>query len=715
MACIAIAGNPNSGKSSVFNNLTGMLQRVGNYPGVTVEQRRGRARLGDRVFDVVDLPGTYSLTAYSQEELVARRFLLDEKPDVVIDVVDASNLERHLYLTAQLLETGLPLVIALNMADVAESRGMEVDAKRLSELLGVAVVRTVGSRNRGTRDLLQACADTLASDRVSPSHNVDYGPYVEEELRSLSTLLESEGVVSRAFEGQTRWMAIKLLEGDSQAETKVRDALGESSAAVLDAARRSAGIIERHHHEDAPTVIAEGRYGFAAGAVRHCLALSGEARQHTTDRIDAVVCHRLLGPLILVGVVAALFFFVFKVSDEWAWVPWFGGALSPTGIMEWAFARLADSVAGLENVSPLLHSLVRDALIGGVGGVLSFVPLICAMFLFISVLEDTGYVARVAFIVDRVFRMFGMQGKSILPLIVSGGLGAGGCAVPGVLATRTLRDEKDRIVTMLVVPFMNCGAKMPVYAMLIAAFFADRRTTVMLALWAVSWAVSLGVAAILRKILFRGEQTPFVMELPPYHVPSPIGALRHTWERTWMYIRKAGTIILAINAVMWLLMYFPRPPAQEIAQAGTEHARRAEALAHSFAGRAGVAAEPLSRLSGFDWRTNVALIGGFAAKELVVGALGTVYAMGDESEDASGDFGLLAATLRRSPAWTPLKALALMIFVMFYSPCLATIAAIRRETGSWKWPLFSTVFSTFVAFVLSTLVYQTGTLFGWGG
>ena len=382
--------------------------------------------------------------------------------------------------------------------------------------------------------------------------------------------------------------------------------------------------------------------------------------------------------------------------------------------MGWFFEQLSWLVSGIESYAPMLHSLINDGVIGGVGGVMGFVPLIFFLFLFISILEDTGYIARIAFILDRLLRAFGLQGKSILAMIVSGGLGAGGCAVPGIMATRTLREDKDRLVTMLVAPFMNCGAKMPVYAMLIAAFFPDGRTRVMVLLWAISWVVALVAAWVIRRFVVRGEQTPFVMELPPYHIPTALSVLRLTWERVWMYIKKAGTIILAINVVLWVLMYLPRPTddAMEAARArGGEEAVASEALTNSVAGRLGVAMEPVTKLAGFDWRTNIALIGGFAAKEVVVGTMGIAYSMGEtDAEESQG----LSARLAADADWSRLRAFAMMVFVMLYSPCFIAIAAMRRESGSWKWPLFSTGYTTVLAFVLAVLIYQIGSFIGLG-
>ena len=709
MAWIAIAGNPNAGKTCLFNALTGTVQHVSNYPGVTVERKEGVTHFGPRTFPVVDLPGTYSLTAYSQEEIVARNVVIDERPDLVVDVVDASNLERNLYLATQLMEMQVPMVIALNMVDIAEKRGIRIDADRLSQLLGVPIVPTVGHRGKGVDDLLATCVKAIDGETPAAPRLVTYGHEVDRQIDRLAgRLAEVPAIVGRF---NPRWVAVKLIEKDEEVSAAARLLAGESWEVLTQAVEAGIAAIESHFNDDASTIIAERRYGFAAGAVKECTSLFGPARQDMTDRIDAVVCNRLLGPFILVGVVAALFFWVFKVSDEWAWIPWIGGWLSPTGLTEWIFEQCSAMVAGLEDRAPMLHSLIDDGLISGVGGVMGFVPLIFIMFLFISFLEDTGYIARVAFILDRVLQTFGLQGKSILAMIVSGGLGAGGCAVPGVMATRTLREEKDRLVTMLVAPFMNCGAKMPVYAMLIAAFFSQGRTGMMLLLWVISWAVALSAAWALRRFVIRGDQTPFVMELPPYHMPTFRGVFRHTWERTWLYIKKAGTIILAINVILWALMFFPRLP-EDATEAGADpNTVAANQLAHSFAGRCGRALEPISRLAGFDWRTNIALIGGFAAKEVVVGTLGTAYSMGETDAEK---FDSLSHRLAKDEAWNPLRAFVLMIFVMIYAPCFVTVAVIRRESGSWKWALFATAYSTAAAFSLAVLIYQAGRLLSIG-
>ncbi|MBN1669419.1 MAG: ferrous iron transport protein B [Kiritimatiellae bacterium] len=714
MHTIAIAGNPNAGKTCVFNMLTGMVQHVANYPGVTVETKEAVVRLGNEPVRIIDLPGTYSLTAYSADERVARDVILQENPDLVINVIDASNLERNLYLTTQLMEMGLSLVVALNMSDVANKRGQVINVSQLARLLGVFVVPTQAHRGVGARELKEACLDVLRGELPSRPKHVTYGHPIATLVMQLADRIRADPNLAPAY--APRWLAVKLLEGDPE----VLERVGREAAdfrpihSALRAAKRE---LSEHFREDAATVLAEARYGFAAGAVRQCLEFSRETRRTHTDMIDALVCHRVIGPLILAGAVLAIFKLLFLIAQESAWIPWLGGQwFSPVGAFEQFFAWLGSLLTPLEPAHPLLHSILHDAVIGGVGGVLNFVPLIFTMFVLISILEDSGYIARIAFIMDRVLKAFGLQGKSILALIVAGGLGGGGCAVPGVLATRTLREEKDRLVTILVTPFMNCGAKLPVYAVLIAAFFPHSRGTVLFVLWLSSWCIALGAAWLLRRYVVKGEQEPFVMELPPYHLPTLRGMLMHSGRRTWLYIKKAGTIILGVNLVLWSLMYFPRTPdlsAEALAKA--EAGPEAEAQAHlagSAAGRFGRALEPVSRLAGFTWRENVALLGGFAAKELVIGTLGTAYAM--DARDAAPARGL-SSMLQRDPAWTRRRAVALMLFVMIYAPCMPTLITIRKETRRLKWALFATAYSTALAFVLAVAVYQLAGLLGWGG
>jgi len=730
---VAVAGNPNAGKTTLFNMLTGANQTVGNYPGVTVEKKTGVVT-GERCrLEIVDLPGTYSLTAYSQEEVVARDFIIDDRPDVVISVVDASNLERNLYLTLQLAEMGAQLVVALNMHDIAEQRGIHIDTAELSRLLGVPVVITVGNRGQGKRELLSVLENLLLDGAKTKPMNPTYGPELESAVRELAAALQEDQAVGERL--PSRWLAVKLLEHDERSRDRV---LREAAAptGILALAHRLADQVRKRQNEDPAVFVAEHRYGHAAGVVRDCVTVHDQGRT-LTDAIDTIVCHRGLGFFFVALIVFASFKITFFLADGLTWIPWIGGWRSPVGVSAWIFDDwLPTLVSGMAE-GPL-KSMVLDGAIAGVGGVMGFVPLIFVMFLMLGVIEDSGYIARIAFVLDRVLRAFGLQGKSILAMIVSGGI-AGGCAVPGVMATRTLREEKDRLVTMLVVPFMNCGAKMPVFAVLIAAFFRGYRGEMLWFLAALSWVFALLAALILRRFVIRGEQTPFVMELPPYHVPTLRNVLMVSMERSWMYLKKAGTVILAVSIVLWALMFFPRQDTVEFERQRTELKTSMEAavpgkaqsierelhalddqqqqnqIEHSFAGRFGRSLEPISQLAGLGWRENIALLGGFAAKEVIISTMGMAYSLGkvEAEEQVAGDMPLVMA-LRQDRKWNPLRAFALIVFVMLYAPCLVTVAAIWRESGSWKWAAFSVVYSTTIALVVSVMVYQVGSALGIG-
>ncbi|ADK84631.1 ferrous iron transport protein B [Desulfarculus baarsii DSM 2075] len=705
---VALAGNPNSGKTSMFNALTGARQHVGNYPGVTVEKKWGQVRHGQQTIEVVDLPGTYSLTAYSLEEVVARNFIIQQRPDVIIDVVDAANLERNLYLAVQFMELGAPLVIALNMIDVAEARGLQIDVAKLSQLLGVPVVPTVARGGKGMKELLDAAAQVAAERKEWKPLELSYGHDVDQALAKLVENFSGQSLAWGPL--SPRWVGVKLLEGD---EEVIRQVGGDPGLAdKLEPLRQKlADHIAKTADDDPAGVISDGRYGYIGGVYRQAVRETRARRLELSDKIDKVLTNRLIGPLFLLAVLYGVYEFVFWASEApVAWleglIGWLGGA---------AEATLPDG---------FVRSLVVSGVIDGVGGVLGFVPLIMFMFLAIAFMEDTGYLARVAFLVDRVLRGFGLHGNSVMAMIVSGGI-SGGCAVPGVMATRTLKDPKARLATILTVPMMNCGAKLPVYALLISAFFAAHQAQMMFALTLVSWSIALLAARLLRWTVLRGEAAPFVMELPPYRLPTWRGLAIHTWERTWQYIKKAGTVILGISIVMWAMMSFPGLPEEQAAQweqkvaaAASDEAKAtveqdmAQAqLAHSLAGRIGQGLDGLMSPLGFDWRTNVALVGGFAAKEVVVATLGTAYSMGEvDPEETEG----LAQRLAREPGWGPLKAMALMIFVMIYAPCFVTVAVIKKEAGSWKWALFSVAYTTALAYVLALAVYRGGMALGLG-
>lgn len=681
---VALAGNPNSGKTSVFNALTGARQHVGNYPGVTVEKVEGTRRCGDRELTFVDLPGTYSLTAYSPEELAARHFLIEERPDVVVDVIDASNLERNLYLAVQLMELGVPLVLAFNMSDVAEARGLQFDLGKLSELLGAPIVPTVGHRCRGVPELLErvlAVADRAAP--VRPRH-FEYDPELETALTEIEQRLRKRPDLMRTYD--LRWLALKLLERDGEVQKLVAD------AEVQELVRRHAERIEKICGVPPEYLIADQRYGFISGACLEATRATIETRQTRSDQIDAIVTHRLIGlPLFFL-----LMYLVFQLT--------FALGEPPMRWIEAGFAWLAGRVSGWwpAGAESPLKSLLVDGILAGVGGVLVFLPNILLLFLAIAFLEDTGYMARAAFIMDRLMHKIGLHGKSFIPMLIGFG-----CTVPAVLATRVLENRRDRLTTMLILPLMSCGARLPIYLLIIPAFFPESwRAPVLWVIYLIGILLAIGLARLLRGTLLRGESVPFVMELPPYRLPTWRGVLLHMARRGGQYVRKAGTLILGISIVMWALASYPRkthvPPDL------SPEAQRAEVLAHSFAGRIGRALEPCLRPLGFDWRIGTAMIGAFAAKEVFVAQLGIVYAVGSDERSA----GVLRERLARD--YTPLTGFCIMLFMLIAMPCMATLAVVRRESGSWRWALLQSGSLTVLAYVVTWLAHQAGRLLGFG-
>ena len=734
---IALAGNPNAGKTTLFNTLTGARQHVGNYPGVTVDKKEGilLSRSGEEI-RIVDLPGTYSLTAYSVEEVVARDYLLQEKPDVVINIVDASNVERNLYLSTQLLELGVPMVIALNMIDVAQDRGITIDATRLADLLGVPVVPIIARSGMGADVLVEAAI--RHARRISEWNPLllSYGEDLDSALDAMSARIETAGFLTDTY--APRWLALKYLESDSQIEERGRRHDQETHTAL----RKQVEAVSNHLQKTVETypeaVIADHRYGYIKSVLRqNVISRKFDAdRLYASDRIDKVLTNRFLGPLIMMAVLMGLYKFTFTYSE--LPVAWF------EALFGWLGGRVDMILPDGD-----LKSLLISGIIAGAGGILGFVPLIMFMFVGIAILEDSGYLARVAFMMDRVFRMFGLHGSSVMAYIVAGGI-AGGCAVPGAMATRTLRSPKERLATLLTVSFMNCGAKLPVLALLTATFFARNQAQLLFLLTLFAWLMALCAAKILRLTVLKGEATPFVMELPPYRFPTFRGIAIHTWERTWQYIKKAGTTLLAMSILLWAMMRFPALPQQTTVEfdqqrqeitsqvspellASIKHKQIPEALAdkaipikerlsavdatqaeaalrHSIAGRLGTALETVTApLTGFDWRTDIALIAGVAAKEVIVATLGTAYSLGDVDSEKSET---LSETLAKDPKWNPVMAMALIVFVMFYSPCVVATVCVAREAGSWKWAAFSIIFNTSFALLLSTLIYQVGMALG---
>jgi len=690
---VALAGNPNSGKTSVFNMLTGARQHVGNYPGVTVEKKEGICRHGDYEITFVDLPGTYSLSAYSVEEIVARNFIIDQRPDVVVDVIDSSNIERNLYLATQLIEMNVPLVLAFNMSDIAAQRGLRFDIDQLSRLLEAPIVHTVGNKAKGKDELLEAVREIVERRRDRHPHIVHFGDEIEEEIAKSEPLIAEKEPKLAAKYG-ARWLALKLIEADSDIAQRVQ------SRDVLDTAKASTEHLRKIFSDEPEIVIADRRYGFISGACQETIKSTVESRHSASDRIDAVVTNRILGLPIFLLLMYIVFFLTFKIGEY------------PMGWLEWFFGWAGAAIAGLwpAGSDSAIRSLLVDGVIGGVGGVIVFLPNILLLFAAIALLEDSGYMARAAFIMDRIMHKIGLHGKSFIPMLIGFG-----CSIPAIMATRILENKRNRFTTIMVIPLMSCGARLTIYMLIIPAFFADKvllragfftiRTQALM-LWLIyliGIVLAVVCAKVLRLTLFKGETTPFVMELPPYRMPTGKSICIHMWQRGWMYLRKAGTIILAISIILWVAMSFPKPAADSLAGLDVEQAQQAE-LRYSLAGRVGQAIEPAIKPLGFDWKIGTALIGATAAKEVFVSQLGIVYAVGAGDEESE--------SLRKQlqAQYSPLRGFCIMLFCLISAPCIATVVITKHETNSWAWALFQFFGLTALAYVITLAVFQIGSL-----
>jgi len=678
---VALAGNPNSGKTSIFNMLTGARQHVGNYPGVTVEKKTGLCNHKSCKITVVDLPGTYSLTAYSMEELVARNFLVEEKPDVVVDIVDASNIERNLYLATQLIEMNVPLVLAFNMSDIAKRKGLVFDIDQLSKLLETAIVPTVGNKGKGKAELLDAIVQTARLSRPERTHKISYGEEIETELASLKAVLSDEEPALTQKYG-SEWLAIKLLEDDSDINAKVH------SEKTLDSVRAGINHLRSIFGDEPSIIIADRRYGFISGACQETIKSTIESRHSASDMVDAVVTNRILGLPIFLLLMYIVFFLTFKIGDY------------PMGWLEWFFSWLGAAITAFwpAGVESWLKSLLVDGVIAGVGGVVAFLPNILLLFLAISILEDTGYMARAAFIMDSIMHKIGLHGKSFIPMLIGFG-----CSIPAIMGTRILENKRNRFTTIMVIPLMSCGARLTIYALIIPAFFPEGwRGPMLWLIYLIGIVLAVIAAKVLRLTVFRGETTPFVMELPPYRMPTLKAVCLHMWQRGWLYLKKAGTIILGISIILWAAMSYPQPSAESLAGLTKEQAQQAR-LAYSVIGRLGHAIEPALKPLGFDWKIGTALVGATAAKEVFISQLGIVYAVGSDEH---------SETLREKlqANYTPLTAFCIMLFCLISTPCIATIVTTGRETNSWGWALFQFFGLTALAYVITLIVYQLGSL-----
>ncbi len=699
---VALAGNPNSGKTTLFNALTGTQQRVGNYPGVTVEKVEGTCRLSGSEIRFIDLPGTYNLSSCLPEEEVARAYLFEEAPDVIVDVVDAANLERNLYLTLRLLEMGIPLVIALNMSDKAESQGLKINGEELSRRLGgVPVVRTIASQSVGKEELLRAVEE--ASRKGASGFVLNYGEEVESALGELSRELETSRPDVKPIPG--RWLLLNLLEGDSQA----RKWLGD--AELLKRAETVSTELARNAGRNVGELLAEQRYR-AILEICNSVIQSREVQKSWTTRLDGILtCRRWGLPIFL-----ALMYLVFTVT--------FTLGEPIMGWIEDGFRWLGNYISSFwpEGAESPFKSLLLDGVLAGVGGVLVFLPNIVLLFLAISILEDTGYMARAACLLDNVMSRFGLHGKSFIPLLIGFG-----CTVPAVISTRIIENKADRFVTIMVLPLFSCGARLPIYALIIPAFFPEGwRAPILWLVYCIGIVLAVVVAKVLGLSLFKGKGSPFVMELPPYQRPTLFSLFMTIWHRSWLYLKKAGTVILMTSVLLWAAGQWPGLKAEEkesfeeriaaaeasgleaevleetLSEIGNE--RALASLKASLVGRVGKLLEPVMRPCGFDWRVTTALLPGLAAKELVVTQLGIVFALGETQTDESSD--TLRKKLREN--YTPLQAFCIMLFCLMSAPCLATVAVVKQECGGWRWAFGQLAGLTLLAWFLATLVYQIG-------
>ena len=664
---VALAGNPNVGKTSIFNAITGSKQHVGNWPGVTVERKIGKRVHNDVTMEIVDLPGTYSLTAYSLDEIIARDFIIEEKPDVVVQVIDATNLERNLYLTTQLMELGVKLIIALNMTDLALAKGDNINEKKMQEFLEVPVISTIGSKGSGIEGLLNEVTKEIHKTRVTDDV-FTYDNRIEDSVEKLGNVLETDPYFAHY---PSRWFSLKLLEGDENIMKKAKES---------DSYSKINNILRENDADVLESKIADQRYKTIQTMLKQVCNIN-TCRLTGSDMVDRVVTNKVLGIPIFLSLMWAAFEVTFTFGTPFM------------NIIDIFFGWLAEAATNVIPV-PWLASLVGEGMIAGVGSVIIFLPNILLLFFMISLMEDSGYMSRAAFIMDKVMSKFGLHGKSFIPLVMGFG-----CNVPAIMATRTIEDTRDRLITILVAPFVSCGARLPVYVLLAGAFFGHDAGVVIFGLYALGILVAVLSAKLMRSTILKGEDTPFIMELPSYKLPTLRGSLIHMWERGKIYIKKAGTIILIGVVGVWLLASIPAPGSS-----GAFASEEVYGTTESVIGVIGQILEPLVAPLGFDWKIAVALVFGVVAKEIVVGSMGVLYGVGEDEESLSN---ILAAG-----AMTPLAALGLMVFTLLYVPCFACIGVIKRETGSWKWTLFQLAYGTALAWGFAFVIYQVGTRMG---
>ncbi len=708
---VALIGNPNCGKTSLFNFASGAHEHVGNYSGVTVDAKEGVFTQNGYTFRIVDLPGTYSLSAYTPEELYVRRHLVQEQPDVVINVVDASNLERNLYLTTQLIDMDVRMVIALNMYDDLEKSGNKFDHESLAGMIGVPIIPTISKTGFGIEALFNRVISVYEeTDPILRHVHVNYGDTLEKYINALRKMLKRNGTVDKAY--SKRYLAIKLLENDKEVKQYVQS-LPETKP-ILETCNQYSQQLEEMLKEDTETALTNARYGFISGALRETFVANKIKEVSSTQIIDLFVTHKVLGFPIFIFFMWFMFEATFKLGEY------------PMQWIEWGVEQIGNFVRNFMPEGPLKDLLV-DGIIGGVGGVIVFLPNILILYLFISFMEDSGYMARAAFIMDKIMHKMGLHGKSFIPLVMGFG-----CNVPAIMATRTIESRNSRMITMLINPLMSCSARLPVYVLLTGAFFAENASTVLLLMYSSGILLAVIVAKLFKRFLFSKEDVPFVMELPPYRMPTSKSILIHMWEKAKQYLHKMGGIILIASILIWFLGYFPRETEQvKIYESQIEHVNSSNTLSekektetvtelnrlknmehqqNSYIGRIGQAIQPALAPLGFDWKISVSLLSGMAAKEVVVSTLSVLYT-GDSEDSQSLPERLQADKDKEgNPVFTPLVALSMMLFVLIYFPCVATVIAIVNESKSWKWGAFVIAYTCTLAWVVSFTVYQLGSI-----
>lgn len=713
---VALVGNPNCGKTTLFNRISGAHERVGNYGGVTVEIKEAKVKKNGYTIKLVDLPGTYSITEFSPEELYVRVYLTEKMPDIVLNVIDASNLERNLFLTTQLIDMDLKVVIALNMYDELEKKGDKLDYKALGKMLGIPIVPTVATKGEGIEELLQKIIDVYEDkDPIVRHIHINYGPIIEKAIKQIQDVIWQNPIITDKL--SSRYLAIKLLEGDKAILSELEKY--ENYPQIKSITKQAIQNVEKEYGDTCDTVITQLKYGFIEGALKETYHPSNQVNKMKQQTLDNLFLHKFWGYPIFLFFILLMFQATFSLGKY------------PTEWLESGINLLSGWIEKIMSDGPL-RDLLANGIIGGVGNVLVFFPNILILFFFISILEDTGYMARAAFIMDKLMHKIGLHGQSFIPLVIGFG-----CNVPAILATRTLKNRKDRILTILIIPFMSCSARLPVYLLLISAIFSKNQALILFSLYLIGILIAVITALIMKKIAFKEEESPFVMELPPYRIPTLKTINIHMWDKSREYLRKIGNIILVASIIIWAIGYFPRQP--EIAKKYEKQilaiqnntslnekekektifqlqtAKASELQQKSFIGQLGKAIEPVIRPLGFDWKMGVSLLTGFAAKELIISTMGILYQV-----DTSGQSSVslqqkikeevhTTGKLKGERVFTPLVVYAFMVFILLYVPCVATIAAMKKEAG-WQWAIFGIVYNTAIAWLAAFLIYQIGSL-----